>query len=75
MNIVANYGAGKVHVAKPSTLRFHHVLACSGRAVTGACPTEQAVTCGACAKKLAADTLDGKTYEKCAGLPGFREVA
>jgi hypothetical protein len=55
-----NYGAGKVHLARPASrsVRFSHpvrpwytVLYCTGRAVSGALATSEVVTCKACLKR------------------------
>jgi len=45
------YGAGKVHLVRPCRVRFHVVLYCTGRAVSGSYPTDEAVECKACIKR------------------------
>jgi hypothetical protein len=55
----ANYGAGKVHLGEPAKrARFYTILYCSGRAVSGAFTTTEAVTCKACLKRAKANGID-----------------
>lgn len=58
---MTGYGAGKVHLGKPADarrLRFYTILYCTGRAVTGAFTTTDAVSCKACLRRAKANGID-----------------
>ena len=46
-----SYGAGKVHLVRPTRLRFYVALYCTGRAMSGTYSTDEPVECKACLKR------------------------
>ena len=53
------YGAGKVHLARPSErFRSYTILYCTGRAVEGAFTTGEAEECKACLKRARREGIE-----------------